>query len=464
MIQVENLELTYMAKEQPTLIIDDLKIARGECVVLCGRSGSGKTSFLRVLNGLIPEYYSGELNGKVTVANLVAGEQSIEEFSKQVGTVFQNPATQFFHRLALEELVFGCENQGIEVTEIEERLQATVALLQLNELLSLDLLQASGGQRQKIAIGAALMQQPQLLLLDEPTANLDQIGIEQMTQAIRQLKRAGYTIVIAEHRLHFLAELVDRFLYFDQGKLVAEWTATELLALETQQRQALGLRALNLAPAHHAIQAKLSNDVTTTSGLQLVDLAIGYEQVMTKLPNWQFPLGSITGIMGQNGQGKSTLCLTMAGLLSGKAGAIQWQGVTQSTRELQRQTAYVMQDVRLQLVANSVEQELCLGTIDSAQYEAVVTELNLAHLLAEHPLTLSGGEQQRLMIAHARLSQKQVYLFDEPTSGLDWEQMQHVVQLLHELKTMGKVVIVVSHDEEFLAACCDRLYQMPNVQ
>ena len=462
MIQVEKLRLTYAEKDAPALVVDQLQIAKGECVVLCGKSGSGKTSFLRLLNGLIPEYDYGVIEGHAAIGTLVAGQQTVEDFAEQVGTVFQNPATQFFHRLASEELVFGCENQGVAIEEIERRLKATNALLELESLLDLDLLQASGGQRQKIAIGAALMQQPQILLLDEPTANLDQIGIQQVTQALTQLKEVGYTILIAEHRLHFLMELADRFLYFDQGVLTEQWTASQFAQLTTAERQALGLRALNLTSVHQQLQSKIATTSVGLDGVQLVQLAIGYDRTIAEIADYTFPSGMITGITGPNGIGKSTLLLTLAGLISVKSGKIKFQGQFPTRRTLQQQTAYVMQDVRLQLVANSVAQELHLGTIETEHYEQVLTELNLRHLLDAHPLTLSGGEQQRLMIAHARLSQKAVYLFDEPTSGLDFEQMQHVQHLLQQLKAMGKVVIVISHDEEFLAESCDRIFQMTN--
>lgn len=186
-IECRDLSFRYANGLNSQCQIPELCIEPGECVVLCGRSGSGKSTFLRLLNGLIPDFYEGELSGTCVCAGYISGKHSVEEFSTVVGSVFQNPATQFFHRIVEDELVFPCENQGVPRQEIARRLKQTTHLFEIERLLMRDLLSASGGERQRIAIATSMMQQPQVVVLDEPTANLDLQGIEQVKYHIQTL-------------------------------------------------------------------------------------------------------------------------------------------------------------------------------------------------------------------------------------------------------------------------------------
>lgn len=455
MIHAENIRVSYDGRKDFVFSVPKLEISAGECVVICGRSGCGKTTLIRLLNGLIPEYFSAEVEGTLTIGGESILEKSVEELSYKVGTVFQNPATQFFHRKVEDELVFPCENQGIATQDIQTRLVTVTELLQLADELSQDLLQLSGGRRQRVAIATAMMQQPQVLLLDEPTANLDEKGIVQITAAIEQIKTLGITILISEHRLHFLTDVADRYVYFEDGKLTNDWMREEFLQLSIEERKQLGLRSRTLKEAWKRIET--IPEVSGQDGLAFKMLELGYHKrnPLYAVPPVTISSGKVTGILGDNGTGKSTFLKTIAGLQKSLQGQIRLNGEILTKKQLQKQTAFVMQETRLQLVSPTVEEEITLGTTKNST--EISEALGLSAFLKEHPLALSGGQIQRVMIANALLQEKTVYLFDEPTSGLDYGQMIEVSHLLQQLAQKGNIVIVVTHDVELIASCCDEV-------
>ena len=452
-IECRDLSFRYANGLNSQCQIPELCIEPGECVVLCGRSGSGKSTFLRLLNGLIPDFYEGELLGTCVCAGYISGKHSVEEFSTVVGSVFQNPATQFFHRIVEDELVFPCENQGVPRQEIARRLKQTTHLFEIERLLMRDLLSASGGERQRIAIATSMMQQPQVVVLDEPTANLDLQGIEQVKYHIQSLIEQGITVIIAEHRMNFLKEVATRYLYFDEGVLKYDWSPVEYLSLSNEVRYALGLRKVE-------IDYTLPLIAQPSKGLSLHSVVLGDKDYpLAYLSCIQFPVNQVIGIVGPNGSGKTTMAKYIAGL-SNYPGEVKWNNQELPSEERLRQVAFVMQEVRLQLHAHTVRHEILLGAQDLSRFEEIVECLNLTELLNRHPMTLSGGEQQRVMIANALLSDKKIFIFDEPTSGLDYDQMRRVATLLQQLKQPDRVVLVITHDEELLEAACDTVYHM----
>ena len=219
LITATGFRFTYENSRASSLLVEDLQISSGQLVVLCGKSGSGKSTFLRLINGLIPDYYEGKLDGQLEIADQSAGKQTVEECSKRVASVFQNPSSQFFHKYVKHELVLPGENHGKPAAEILNRLEKLTADFALADYLERDLSTLSGGEKQRIALLTALMQDTDILVLDEPTANLDRSGIEQVASYLSILKQEGKTILIAEHRLDYLKDLADRYLYFDQGVL-----------------------------------------------------------------------------------------------------------------------------------------------------------------------------------------------------------------------------------------------------
>lgn len=455
-IRAEELSFSYENAQATILKIGDLEIPKGEFVVLCGPSGSGKSTFLRLLNGLIPDYYAGLLSGQLLVAGLQASQHTVEEFSHSVASVFQNPASQFFHKIVKEELVFPAENQGRKPEIILEKLTELAEEFLLQEYMEREMWNLSGGEKQRVALLTALMQDTPILVLDEPTANLDRAGVEQIKQHLRDLKRQGKTIILAEHRLDYVADLADRYLYFNCGKLEKDWSQEAFLALSEEKRHEMSLRSIHVPE----LEARLSRSSFKKSlSVQGLRLRAG-EKELAYMDHVNFERGSITAIVGANGVGKTTFAHYLLGLFEDKDAKIQLDGQRLSARDRLERTALVMQEVRMQLFADSVKEELLLGLRQAVDTQTVLKELNLAGMENRHPMTLSGGEQQRLVIASQILSDKEVFIFDEPTSGLDFEQMRAVAQVLKKLKEEGKVVILISHDEELLAETADSIVKM----
>lgn len=457
MIRFKNVKFIYDNQNDMSIQIDHLKIGQGECVVLCGESGSGKTSLIRMINGLIPEYYTGALEGDIDIDTYRSGVDSIEDIARTVGTVFQNPATQFFHKIIEHELVFPCENQGIHPDEIQQRLQTTAAFFSLGSMLGSSLYRASGGERQRVAVATAMMQKPKIVVLDEPTANLDYVGVLQIATYIEKLKNDGMTVVIAEHRLNFLKNIADRYVYIKDGRVKYEWNKVQWLELSHNKRSELGLRGVNTAHQYS------DNKVSQSRGLKIKDLNLSvFGRNLGTIKEVQFPVNCITALTGKNGIGKSSLANIISGL-DKSDGIICFDEKEMKEKDRLENTAFVMQEVRLQLFSESVEKEIKLGLKEFSQFEEIIQKLGLTELLKRHPMSLSGGQMQRVMIASALLSNKKIFIFDEPTSGLDYRQMIHFAELLKALKTDDIVIIVITHDIELIEVLCDQVINLETI-
>ena len=470
-----------------------LKIKAGECVVLCGKSGCGKTTFSRFLNGLSPSFFEGEMTGDCDVLGIKAGEAPIEAYVSHVGSVFQNPKTQYFNVDTTAELAFPCENVGMEPEKIKSRIAECAESLCLEKLLNRSVFALSGGEKQRLAFGSACMLNPEILVLDEPTSNLDQVAMRQLHDLIAKKKHEGCTIVIAEHRLAWIADLTDRLILFEDGMITREWNHDELMQLDDTVLHKYGLRSLNLKPAVEQLHQKkqiLMQEVecekeckkeckkkyenqeamqkplmTKSFFLEAKELAVGYEkkQPVLTIPYFQVSGGEIIGIMGHNGAGKSTFASTLCGLLAPVSGTISINGKETRKKDRIKNSFLVMQDVNYQLFLDSILEEVKMGAAHPQRAEEVLKKLDLWQFADRHPMSLSGGQKQRVAIACAVLSEKNLILFDEPTSGLDYWHMQQVGEQLQWLKEQNRAVLVITHDEEFAAEWCDRILDLDSV-
>jgi energy-coupling factor transport system ATP-binding protein len=461
MITFENLSFRYSGAKTNSLHDITLAIPRGECILLCGESGCGKTTLLRMINGLIPHFFNGKQAGTACLDGTPISAMPMHELSEKIGTVYQNPRSQFFNIDTHSEIAFGIENMALPRPALRQRVAETVATLQLEPFMGRSIFELSGGEKQKVAFGSIYAMEPDIFLLDEPSANLDTMRTAELQQQIALLKRRGKTIIISEHRLHYLRGLVDTVLFMEAGRIRTPTPATAFFAMTDAARVAKGLRTFDITPLAPAQQSAPHKNAR----LEVQRLAAGYGKtsVFHDISFTASP-GEIIAIVGENGAGKSTLVETLCGLKKAQDGKTLWEGREISDQQRIKQSYIVFQDVDYQLFAESVEQECRYGQSDAPDDIILQTlaELGLDDLASRHPGTLSGGQKQRLAVAVSLIDQKDMLFFDEPTSGLDRSGMLRVTRLLRLLAQQGKTLFVVTHDFELLCSACTRILHLHN--
>lgn len=460
-ISVRDFSWRYEGARETSLSDVSLSVAPGECVVVIGRSGCGKSTLLYALNGLIPHLYDGAYAGEVTVAGVDALHADTYEMARQVGSVFQDPRGQFFTTNTTDEVAFGCENLGLPPAEIARRVDAAFASLGAQHLRNRSIFELSSGEKQRVAMASAVAMAPSVLVMDEPSANLDNEACAMLADVIGEVKRQGCTVVIAEHRVSYLMGVADRFVHMEKGRLTGAFTREEFAALDYGRACELGLRLPDLARVPMGAGARAEGAFTYEA--RGLGVAYGRDVVLDDV-SFTCRAGEVVALIGRNGAGKTTLARTLAGLKQERAGAVLVDGEAFAAKERRAHTSFVMQDADYQLFCESVEAEVRFARQPTPELEGRIEEvlatLGLAPMRRAHPMTLSGGQKQRLTIACALTGDAPVVLFDEPTSGLDGGNMREVAALVRRLAAEGRHVMVVTHDFEFIAAACDRALEV----
>ena len=507
-VQIQNVIFNYTAQNDASAINDlSFHVRKGECLLLTGLSGCGKTSILRLLNGLIPRYYEGTLSGNVFVGNEDIANLPIYEVSKKASTVFQNPKSQFFNLDTTSEILFFLENMGTPFETMRERLTDIASFLHIGHLLDRNIFNLSGGEKQMIAIASALASDTELVLFDEPTSNLDVFYIEKIAQVLRKLKAAGKTIIISEHRLYFLKDIVDRALIIKDGKIAHSLSGAEFACLTDTKRKELLLRPVTLDSHVFARESQDGNlafaadtgtpsDTSVGGGTSFAENApitaaaasgstkptaqsvrplqtLRIDRLTYRFPkektsivaveNLELSFGNITALVGKSGQGKSTFAHCLAGLTKPKREAVFTGGKKLSAAKRLELSYLVMQDVGYQLFTESVTDEIALGKNKvncETDTERILSVLNLTELKERHPLSLSGGQKQRVSIGAAVASGAQLLIFDEPTSGMDYFHMKETAALINACRAADRLILIISHDFEFLSLVADELLLM----
>ena len=470
MIHIQNVSFTYEQADTPSLKNINLSVKTGECVLLCGKSGCGKTTLIRLLCGMLPDFYNGVFTGSVSVKGIDPVTAPMYEIAKTVGTVFQNPRTQFYTVNTTSEIAFGCENFGMEPKLIQDRVYETADALHINSLLDRNIFQLSGGEKQKIAFASIYAVNPDIYVLDEPSSNLDNHAINELQSMLQFLKSHGKTIVIAEHRIRYLKELADRAVYMKEGQIEKEYTMQELDSMSIAERMETGIRPVSVGGFSSIIkeQSESSGDIGGNASIQMKDVCFSYTkykgQPSLTIPEACFPAGTVIAVTGNNGAGKSTLVSVVGGLLKNKKGTVKLNGNIQSAKERLFVSYMVMQEVNHQLFTDSVKEEIVLGVKnpDERALNAVLTKMDIERLKDRHPMTLSGGQKQRVAIAAAVFCKKKILIFDEPTSGLDFFHMMQTAELIKTLKADDTYIFVITHDYELIAAACDIAVEVKN--
>ena len=461
MIEFKNVSFRYSAnKEDDCLKNVSFQIPEGQCVLLTGPSGCGKSTIIRLLNGLIPEFYRGEVKGEINVLGENIAGGNIYNLVGKVGTVFQNPRSQFFNVDTTSELAFGCENLGLGEEEILKRIDETVLGFALVPLMDRNIFELSGGEKQCIACASVDVLRPELILLDEPSANLDYSATGKLRDMILRWKKMGKTILIAEHRINYLWDIIDRAIILNRGMCIKDMIVAGVL--DEKFCKNYGLRTTRrISPYNLAI-----GDCIQESGKEkILFQGFSYEYEKNRkvfdIDEFYIDRNTITAIIGENGAGKTTLLECICGLKRNN-GIMKIGDKIYKQKDRLKEIFMVLQDTNHQLFAESVMEEIMISMPEEDVNKAreILHRVDLQDLEERHPLSLSGGQKQRLAIACGIASLSNLLLLDEPTSGLDYEGMIKVAKILKELKEEGRTIIAVTHDAEFIQNCCDRMVLM----
>jgi energy-coupling factor transport system ATP-binding protein len=485
MITFDRLTYTYPNTTRPALTDATLHIDEGEFALVAGPSGAGKSTLLRCLNGLVPHFTGGTLSGSVTVAGHDPIVQGPQVLSRVVGFVFQDPEAQFVVDRVEDEIAFALENAAIPPTEMRVRVEEVLRLLDLSPLRRRPLETLSGGQKQRIAIAAALALRPRILVLDEPTSQLDPQSAQELLDALVRLNHdLGLTIVLAEHRLERVLSHADRLIYVPgPSRPVLSGPPREILHQIdlTPPLITLGKALdweplpLTIAEAHSSI-APSGRVVRVPPGtarplraiLDLERLHFSYDNIsILRGINLQVAEGKLVALMGRNGSGKTTLLKCIVGLLRPQQGEITLSGeslIGQETVRICRRVGYLPQEPDALLFADTVADELAVtlrnhGLLDSPPIAPhdLLARLGLSDQAASYPRDLSVGQRQRVALGAITVTRPRLLLLDEPTRGMDYPAKRELVRLLQEWQAEGAGVLLVTHDVELVAQAADRV-------
>lgn len=453
-------EFQYSQESTPTLRKVSGNIPAGRCVVLCGGSGCGKSTLLRCLNGLIPQFYEGELTGFCRLDGQDTADLSIGEIGELAASVFQDPRSQFFTVNSSNEVAFGLENHGLPQEKIRDRVDEAFRTFHLEHLKNRNVYELSSGERQLISILSAWATDTDIFLLDEPTANLDFAATQQLRNILLKLKKQGKTLLLSEHRLYYLADIADEYWIMANGEIKHKYTAEKAKSLSPLQLHTLSLRTLDLEQI--TVSERPPQPENMPQALSVSDLRYEYgrkNRAILSDVNFSVCTHEIVGLVGANGCGKTTLGKLIAGLYHSTAGEISLFGKAQKPKQLQKQVLFIMQEAEFQFFTNSVLHELQYGHKITAEFEkkteTLLKSMDMWECRDRHPFSLSGGQMQRLTLMMAYLSDKPIVILDEPTAGQDAESLKRCAELIREMGK-EKTVLIITHDLELIADACDR--------
>lgn len=453
-------EFQYSEESTPTLRKVSGNIPAGRCVVLCGGSGCGKSTLLRCINGLIPQFYEGELTGFCRLDGQDTADFSIGEIGELAASVFQDPRSQFFTVNSSNEVAFGLENHGLPQEKIRDRVDEAFRTFHLEHLKNRNVYELSSGERQLISILSAWAMDTDIFLLDEPTANLDFAATQQLKNILLKLKKQGKTLLLSEHRLYYLADIADEYWIMANGEIKHKYTAEKAKSLSPLQLHTLSLRTLDLEQI--TVSERPPQPENMPQALFVSDLRYEYgrkNRAILSDVNFSVCTHEIVGLVGANGCGKTTLGKLIAGLYHSTGGEISLFGKAQKPKQLQKQVLFIMQEAEFQFFTNSVLHELQYGHKITDEFEkkteTLLKSMDMWECRDRHPFSLSGGQMQRLTLMMAYLSDKPIIILDEPTAGQDADSLKRCSELIREMGK-EKTVLIITHDLELIADACDR--------
>ena len=468
----------HAGRHSPAVSGLDLQIEPGERVLLLGASGAGKSTLVHALAGVLGDAEDGDETGSL----LVDGRRAAEARGR-VGLVLQDPDSQVVLARVGDDVAFGCENLAVPRVEIWPRVRQALAEVGLGLPLDHPTSSLSGGQKQRLALAGVLAMQPGLLLLDEPTANLDPGGVIDVRDAVvRSLDHSGATFVVIEHRVDVWQDVVDRVIVLDpNGGVLADGATREILSSQGARLAQAGVWVPALPPRfpiRHPISRPQA--LLRAEGLAVGRVPFGRRtaSVVADAITLDVRAGTATVVTGPNGSGKSTLALTLAGLLAPAGGTLRASerfaaGISPQphrwrSKQLLTRIGTVFQDPEHQFLAATVRDDLLIGpralglshAEQTSRVDDLMHRLRLDHLADANPFTLSGGEKRRMSVATVLATRPGLLVLDEPTFGQDSRTWQELVTLLAELLDEGTALVAVTHDAQFVAALADEEYRL----
>ncbi len=473
MINVKNVSVKF--SNEAILKNINLNINKGEFILISGKSGSGKSTLGSVINGLIPHYHKAELFGDIFVKESNTKDMQLFEIGRIIGTVFQDPRSQFFTTNTDDEIAFGLQTILSTKEDIFKRVDEVYKELDICELKDKSVFELSSGEKQKIAVASSYAMNPEVIILDEPSANLDMRGNYSLYKMLKKLKELGTTIILIEHRLYYVKSLFDRFILMKDGEIVDDFTRDEILLKDKMYFKENALRYFDLKNCD--IKKKDKTDFQNI--LVGENIAFSYKVPHTRnnrhrkeievIKNLDFKIKSrkSIGIIGLNGSGKTTLARIICGLNKISGGEIKnISNQIVNANQLLKESYFVFQDSDYQLFSESVLDEMLIGISDETEIEkskakSLLEELGIYKYKDKHPFSLSRGEKQRLTIACGMMKDAKYFIYDEPTSGCDRNSMISVSKLINK-QSENVSTLIISHDYEFLLMTVDELWLINN--
>lgn len=459
MLDLEKFSLYYEGGKK---ILEDitLNVGDGECNLITGESGSGKSSLINSINGLALEYENAKISGKIKIDGKEINDMKLYEISMMISSVFQNPKTHFFNVDTTLELLFYLENTGLSREEMDKRMKEMLKIFPIEHLLDRNIFELSGGEKQILCVASCYISGCKMIVMDEPSSNLDNRYIEILSDMLKVLKSRGVSLIISEHRIYYLMDIVDRILLIKKGMVFRNFDKEEFVLIPGTQLSNLELRSNRrtqlLVPSKRLgentgeglLIKKLSCDFGKNGNLNVADIS--------------FSLGKIYGVIGKNGCGKSSFLRAMTGLEEKEKNEILFGGLRLNKRDRIKNSSLVMQDVNHQLFTDSIEEEMKLGSknINWERIDEILSDLGLEKLRDRHPMSLSGGQKQRVAIATTMFENSKFIYFDEPTSGMDYNNMLKISMLIRKMSSSENIIFIVSHDIEFLNETADEIFNL----
>lgn len=515
-ISVKNVTYTYPEQDTPALKDVNLDVDQGEYVVVMGRNGAGKTTLCVLLNGVIPNVLGGKMRGRTEVMGLDTRRHHVYEMAQYVGMVLQDPEAQLFTSNVRSEAAFAAENLGVPREEMIERIEWALEVVRLQEFVKRAPSHLSGGQKQRLAIAAGLVMRPSVLVLDEPTSQLDPIGAQEVFAVLRDLNQdLGMTIVLSTHKSEHAARYADRIVVLDEGQIVVQGTPQEVFSqVELLDRIYVQVPAVTRVEwdldkalgKDRAEKGVLLEDTQSSLSKLLDEHGIARQSTVVSTPppptppvpeeptitfkdvSFQYPgteqnaldgisisvgKGEFVGIVGQNGAGKTTLVKHIIGLLKPTSGQIIADGkdvAKESVEDMARTVGLVLQNPDAQLFAMSAAEEVAFGCTNlglppeevAQRVDRALAATGLEEFREAYPFNLSFGDRRKLSVAAVVSMEPEVLIFDEPTTGQDFKGRRDLADIARRLNEMGRTVLMVTHDMDLIAEYTHRLIVMGN--